>query len=704
MTGNNKVWRAPLAGLASVAMIATMGVAASTANADVVDSAHAVDDSAATTNFSIGVYDAAKPYQFATAANGALDYFSGYSYGDTFTELAALANPFTAKDDHKVLTGYSYDQGGTKVASADGIAVKGDTKLYAQSKKAFTVTFKGGASTADQTIEVAEGQPITAADYYGKSFGSVYDAASNKYVAVSEPTSVDAGYVFVGWTLSNHADSEDLYQGEAITADTTLYPKFEKFTDYGTAPGTAANQNVAQIELQDAQTGAWTTKYTYADQAFPEYRADPEDGFQWQLGTGDDASGTEYDFKTAVKNAVRDWNANDLKLFAVANASDNDWTVVYHFNGIKDSAVKDVNPTNDGAKADATSGSGIWKKNTTADGKAVQPGDPAKKGAEFTGWYQSDNDAPFDFNVSVSSQVEKQSGSKTVNLYAGWDTENIAAVAYYYNYDPATESLWNQSTTDLTDAKGNKVVSKKTGKALNYQTKNKAIAEPTGVEDYFQTTKDVDYGTYTKRTVTSWNGVLSGIKVSKVTADVSVYAKWESGDSILLDANGGTWSDTGANHSRYVSKTDSQKWADVVATPTRDGYTFLYWEGKNLPGTSATTKSYANLSDGYYYTFVGPFSKTGLKKSSFKIIDGDTLRAVWASTDNQKVYALHDNPRLGGLNKQDDYALWAKYAKSEATWKSYVDTWYSLEPEFIALNDLTGQAKIDAASKLAAKY
>ncbi|PWG65911.1 S-layer homology domain-containing protein [Bifidobacterium callitrichidarum] len=33
MTGNTKVWRAPLAGLASVAMIATMGVAASTANA-----------------------------------------------------------------------------------------------------------------------------------------------------------------------------------------------------------------------------------------------------------------------------------------------------------------------------------------------------------------------------------------------------------------------------------------------------------------------------------------------------------------------------------------------------------------------------------------------------------------------------------------------------------------------------------------------
>ena len=33
MTGNNKVWRAPVAGLASVAMLATLGVTAMTANA-----------------------------------------------------------------------------------------------------------------------------------------------------------------------------------------------------------------------------------------------------------------------------------------------------------------------------------------------------------------------------------------------------------------------------------------------------------------------------------------------------------------------------------------------------------------------------------------------------------------------------------------------------------------------------------------------
>ena len=43
MTGNNKVWRAPVAGLASVAMLATMGVAAMTANAATVNAKPSAD-------------------------------------------------------------------------------------------------------------------------------------------------------------------------------------------------------------------------------------------------------------------------------------------------------------------------------------------------------------------------------------------------------------------------------------------------------------------------------------------------------------------------------------------------------------------------------------------------------------------------------------------------------------------------------------
>ncbi|MBT1179630.1 hypothetical protein [Bifidobacterium vespertilionis] len=70
MTGNNKFWRASLAGLASVAMLATMGVAASTANA--FPGVSEADD-----NFKVTVYTTDTPYE-------ATQTFSGYRYGDVF--------------------------------------------------------------------------------------------------------------------------------------------------------------------------------------------------------------------------------------------------------------------------------------------------------------------------------------------------------------------------------------------------------------------------------------------------------------------------------------------------------------------------------------------------------------------------------------------------------------------------------------------
>ncbi|KAA8825465.1 S-layer homology domain-containing protein [Bifidobacterium myosotis] len=706
MTGNTKVWRAPLAGLASVAMIATMGVAASTANADTVNASNPVDQ---TDKFSVGVYAADAPYKLATDATGWRALYGNpdshsaahrdfYKYGDTFTtDDLRIANPYTAKDDHKVLTGYSYDLDGKNVASNEGVAVKGDTKLYAQSTKAYTVTFQKNFKSAEQ-IEVAAGQPITAADYFGKSYGSYWDSSLVNYRGITEPAA-PAGYVFVGWTLSDNADSEDLYTGQAIEKDTTLYPKFEKFTDAGTAPGTAANQNVAQVELRNAQDGLFDTKYTLADQPFPEFRANPDNkGTEWQAGTDTTPSGKAYDFTQPVENAIRDYGANDLNLWGVTTASDKAWTIIYHFNGTENSAKNhaNVNPTNDNEKGFTSSD---VKKVTTSDGIAAKPGDPAVKGAEFTAWYQSNNNTPFDFSKSVASQADAQAGSRTVDLYAGWDTENIVPVAYYYNYqtNAGTTSFWNLSSTDLNDGKGQKVVDSHSGKALNYQTAGTSIQVPTGVEDYFQTAADKDHDKYTSRTVTSWNGVLSNAVVSSVTASVSVYANWEGGQSVLLDADGGHWGSV--NHTQYASKSDSQKWADVVTTPTRDGYTFLYWEKAQAPLKGA----YANLTDGYYYTF-DPSSKTGLKKTKNVISDGDRLRAIWASTDNQTVYALHDKYGLTGLNKQDDYALADKLGFSEGPWKTYVDTWYGLQDEFVALNALDGQAKIDAAKALAAKY
>lgn len=61
MTGNNKVWRAPVAGLASVAMLATMGVSTLTANAaNTYDLTKVYADGTSETNHGVTSIDGAQ--------------------------------------------------------------------------------------------------------------------------------------------------------------------------------------------------------------------------------------------------------------------------------------------------------------------------------------------------------------------------------------------------------------------------------------------------------------------------------------------------------------------------------------------------------------------------------------------------------------------------------------------------------------------
>ncbi|MBT1173861.1 InlB B-repeat-containing protein [Bifidobacterium sp. MA2] len=672
MTGNTSKWRAPLAGLASIAMLATMGVAASTANA-----ASSVDESG---NFTVGVYTTDAPYQFATAANGAVDKFSGYSYGKVFDKLADVANPYTSKTDGKVLTGYSYDKDGKKTVG-DAIAVKGDTKLYAQYAKAYTVTFKGtsitnvgtngsaGTTAADQVIEVAEGQPVSVADYEGDSYGSQW--ISGAYAGVKEPTA-PYGKVFVGWSTSNNKDNVKLYTNGAINADTVLYPVFANL-----------NEDVARVKLTDAQTGDSNDKdnkplYTFADQAFPEFRADTKyKNAEWQSGKTE-PSGTAYDFNQTVENAIRYAGTEDLKLWGVEGATNKAWTVYYHFGKADPTVTK-----NDGY--DSTNG--VVKVYTSADGKVAQPSDPAYAGQQFTGWFEKDADTAFDFSKTVESQADAKNGSRTLHLYSGWDTENIVPVAFYYNYNNAE---WNNPSGVVTDADGNVVAKAKTGKALDYVTSGTAIQQPAGLEDYFQTAADKDHGTYTSRTVTSWKNVLSGAPITKVTAAVSVYANWAGAKAVLLDANGGKWSDTGADKTRYVTKADGQTWQDVVPTPTRSGYNFVGW-------TNTQKTLYANLYDGYFYTFAN-------KKTKYAVEDGAELTAQWAAASTQSATSLHNRFGLTGVHKTADVQTVADAGYTDASAKAYVDAWYNLQNEYYAAAALKDQAQVDAYNKLVPKY
>ncbi|MBT1173509.1 InlB B-repeat-containing protein, partial [Bifidobacterium sp. MA2] len=648
MTGNTSKWRAPLAGLASVAMLATMGVAASTANAATYS---------ASPSFDVKVFKADAP-----AASAYWGASKRYTYGKAF-DLDQLTDPYSGIDN-KVLTGYSYDLAGKNKVADGKIAIKGDTKLYAQYAAAHVVTFynEDGTSVLGQA-DVKSGAALDAETYAKSGAEAAADSAK------------PSGKKFVGWKLSTAQDNNDFYTTQAISADTKLYAVYESYA------GPQDQENLSVVKFHVSDSTADYTRYTLAGNPFPAFRVPAWDGVsgstteylkdvdQWSADKGNSSA---YNFGADVENSNVNYGAADLTLYGFGEFGDKNWTVTYKF--------QDANSLVDG---DAVSYD-TTKVNVAAGSKIVKPNDPAKWDREFTGWYADGKDV--DFNTAVENLPGANKAKRTVTVYAGWDKENISQVVYNYNYFTA---LWANPTSGVYAAKG---------QAIDFVTKGSKINAPTGVEDYFQTAADKAHNTYTSRTVKGWASVKDDAPISVVKADTEVYAQWAGVSAVKLNGNGGDFKN--GTHYAYATLTDGQKWQDVVETPTRSGFTFAGWY------QSATSNVKANLSDGYWYT--------GTTKGA-AIADNDTLVARWTPTeqlDNEAAFFAF--PLKGATeatdwtpdfsNKSADYKLAEKYAKTEASWKTYVDYVYSLEDEFNAYNNLKpGQEKIDAGRALAAK-
>ena len=660
MTGNTKVWRAPLAGLASVAMIATMGVAASTANA-------ATASLSSGTDFHVNVYPADKPY--------ASTYQSGpYKYGDVFDvdTLPSVADPY-AGVDHKVLTGYSYDQGGKNLVKAGRAAVKGDTKLYAQSADAYTITFHASGRLIQ--AEVKAGQALDA---------KTYRSVTADTWAQREAAAKGAGYVFAGWKLKDDADfaKSDLYTDQAVNSDIDLYPVIEKYS------GVEDNENVSVVTFHKNDTTTTDTLYTFGDSPFPAYRVPASTGTfdgvdQWSA----DGNNTAYDFTKDIESDNNaDYNGADLALVGYGNFGAKNWTVTYNFGGI--GAVK------------ATLGDGVTtpiREDVAEGSKISEPNDPATWGKQFVGWFTQDGKTKIDFSKSVEDIAGAVPGDRELTVYAKWDTKNIKQVSYYYGYKKAE---WSTPVTSKTAVD--------TGAAVDFVTGDSKINEPTGVEDYFQTEANVDHGDYTSAKVEGWLSVADDAPITTVKAETAVYAKWSNAASLLLNANGGQFAN-GAKYI-YVTKTDSQKWKDVFETPTRSGFNFLGWYTESFD-------RYLNLNDGHLYWVDGDSDYTN-DVDAGEIADGGVLVAKWAEGAVQSIPAALSTYPLNGAteangwvpsfsNRQQDYALYAKYAKSETNWKAYVDYVYdSLKDEYQTYAKVPAaelQKKYELANALAEK-
>ncbi|WP_152600456.1 InlB B-repeat-containing protein, partial [Bifidobacterium callitrichos] len=652
------------------AMLATMGVAASTANAyPLVND----DDVHGTYAFRVALYTADAPYK-------AFNYSGAqYKYGDTF-DLRSVADPYSSVEpynsatDGKILTGYTYDLAGTRPAK-DLIAVKGDTNLYAQYAKAYTVTFdtnaNGKADSSDKKIEVKAGSPIDAAAY-----------AKSGAEAAAETAKV-SGDVFAGWKQSKADDVDDLFTNQAVNSNLTLYPVYERYS----AP--EDEQNVSVVDFHENGTTNTQRFYTLANKAFPEFRAPQglkQD--QWQAPLG-----TAYDFNATVANGNEDYGKADLTVNGVKFSSSNAWTVKYDFDG--------ANATLDNG---TTTAHGTTAYQYVAEGtQAPQPSDPAKKNAQFTGWFSGTTKV--DFSKNVEDLPGADASTRTVTVKAGWDTENIVPVVFYFGYN-RTEPVhpWDNFTFPVTTADANGKVLSKTGKAIDYVTAGTALTAPANLEQHFQTAANVAHGDWTDQSVTAWLAVNDDAPIASVpagAAGIEVYAKWSSALAVKLNANGGTFkNNTGY---AYATIADGQQLQNVVETPTRDGYNFINW-------VSSVDKSlHANLSDNHWY------DATGAQRAPIK--DGDELVAQWQQSGSQSVdAALTAYPLVSALptdefgvtvpsfkNKTADYALFDKYGFTEASWKAYVDTVYTLKDDYEAYRDAKGQAKKDAAEKLAAK-
>ena len=214
MTGSTKVWRAPLAGLASVAMIATMGVAASTANAA------GENNPTYTVTFDLngrGSLDDANKTQKITA-------------GDSVKFEAAKTTPSAP-------AGWTF----TGWYTADGVKfnpetpVTADATLYAHwGKDVKTVRFQnspylkfadtnqdGNEDAADRTITLAAGD--TVADWEKPTDASATD-----------------GRILTGFTT---ADKKDWDSSVAPTGKTTqIKAKLEKsqYVEYTNGIGAGA--------------------------------------------------------------------------------------------------------------------------------------------------------------------------------------------------------------------------------------------------------------------------------------------------------------------------------------------------------------------------------------------------------------------------------------------------------------------------------
>ena len=188
-------------------------------------------------------------------------------------------------------------------------------------------------------------------------------------------------------------------------------------------------------------------------------------------------------------------------------------------------------------------GSTVNAQIVVSGGLVTKPGNPAKAGFTFNGWYKEST-------YVTSWDFTKDTVTSNITLYAGWTDNAVTPVTYTVTFKA------NDGSTDT----------------VQVVNDGELATEPTAPVKAGYT-----FGGWYKETglTTAW--VFS---TEKVTANVELYAKWTINNyTVTFNSNGGsTVTSMNADYNTKVSA--------PPATPTQSGYTFAGW----FKETDLTTK------------------------------------------------------------------------------------------------------------------
>ncbi|KAA8825460.1 S-layer homology domain-containing protein [Bifidobacterium myosotis] len=266
MTGNTKVWRAPLAGLASVAMIATMGVAASTANADTKPS-WTYGDVTVTLDANGGKFsDGSTTYAYTDPSRVSHDYADGV-YPDLYTTVGTKGVPvWSAGVDGKasrVFSGWYTQKNGGQAVDPDAALTDG-TVLYAhysasavgsdESEELVTFNLQGQVEYADADTDSKAGDVVNiSGDTVSVRLADDDTIADWQVPSKDVPNN---GQLFTQWSKTSGIENGDVLTPETTDAVTVEVKGDNGFTLYQDGKQVSGNDTVF-----DAATGSKLTGF-----------------------------------------------------------------------------------------------------------------------------------------------------------------------------------------------------------------------------------------------------------------------------------------------------------------------------------------------------------------------------------------------------------------------------------------------------------